>query len=115
MASKKIDINQDSIYEWICSIGYLLPATEIELFRFEMLHLTDSILVNEEAIDPFAILNGKWKRSELSICKVELPQEEQEILRMAARKHQGLPQDIMNQIKRNQQENNGTDNSKDQK
>ena len=71
-----------------------------------------SIQVNEEAIDPFAILNGKWKRSELSISRVELPNKE-EALRMAARKHQQLPQDIIDQIKRNQKDRDGANDSKD--
>ena len=103
MANKSIDINKDNIYEWLCSIGYLLPRNEIELERLDKLHPLGSVVVNESAIDPFAIINGSRKQKTLSISNIDLPADEQEQLRMAARKHAGLPQEIIDQIKQNQQ------------
>lgn len=103
MAIKVININNDNIYEWLCSTGFLLPRTETELDRLEKLYPPDSINVNESSIDPFAIINGTRQRNIFSISNVELISDEQEQLRMAARKHMGLPQEIIEQIKRNQQ------------
>lgn len=103
MATKSININKDNIYEWICSTGYLLPQIEIELDRLEKLYPVGSIVVNESAIDPFVIINGTRQRKALSISNLELASDEQEQLRMAARKHTDLPQEIIDQIKRNQQ------------
>lgn len=108
MPKYKVEINDENIYEWLCSVGYLLPSNERELERFEKLHPLNEIKINETSIDPLAIVNGTRIRKTLSISIVEGAGEEQQELRMAARKQQGLPQDILDLIKKNQedQENN---------
>ncbi|HEX5152801.1 MAG TPA: hypothetical protein VFW07_15225 [Parafilimonas sp.] len=113
MATKVINISKDNVYQWLCSTGYLLPRTEVELDRLEKLYPSGSTIVNESAIDPFAIINGTRQKRTLSISDVELLFDEQEQLKMAARKHTGLPEGIIKQIKRNQQQadNGSTDNS----
>lgn len=104
MANNQTLLSEENIYSWICSTGYLLPGNEQELARFERLHPPGSRKVNSDAIDPFAILNGTRKRKELSIHQATivnmLPDNE---LRMAARKHDDLPTDIHEQIKKNQE------------
>ncbi|WP_300601906.1 hypothetical protein [Niabella sp.] len=103
MAVKSIKIDGGNIYEWLCSIGYLLPRTDLELDRFEKLNPPGSISVDENAIDPFAIINGTRQRMELSISQVELKSDEQAELRMAARKNSDLPADVLEQIRKNQE------------
>jgi hypothetical protein len=109
MAKNSININEQNLYEWLCSVGYLLPSNEQELVRFEALHLVDEIVVNEESVDPFAIINGTRQRQPLSFTFQLLDEKMQEELRMAARHHQNLPQDIIDCIKRNQQSNDHPD------
>jgi hypothetical protein len=111
MATKSIKIDDENIYEWLCSTGFLLPSNEVELSRFERLYPVGTYTINETAIDPLAIINGTRQRKNLSVQTVVLASEEQELLRMAARKHEQMPQEIIDQIKRNQQrkDDRGTD------
>lgn len=111
MAKSKIDISEENLYGWICSVGYLLPSNEQELIRFEALYPAEQIKVREENIDPFAIINGTRKRKELSFAVQALDEDEQQQLRMAARKHQDIPQDIIDRIKRNQRPDDQPDRS----
>jgi hypothetical protein len=104
MASKIAPLTQENIYEWICSTGYLLPTNEKELARFEKLHAANDVVVNPDAIDPMAIITGTRKEQPLSISVLSLSTDDVEELRMAARKHSGLPPDIEQQIRKNQQE-----------
>jgi hypothetical protein len=103
MASKIAPLTQENIYEWICSTGYLLPTNEKELARFERLHAANEVIVNPEAIDPLAIIRGTRKAQKLSLNNPSLSGSDVEELRMAARKHGGLPPDIEEQIRKNQQ------------
>jgi len=103
MASKKAPLTPENIYEWICSTGYLLPTNEKELVRFERLHSADEVVVNPDAIDPLAIIRGTRKAQRLSASNPSLQVKYVEELRMAARKHGGLPPDIEEQIRKNQQ------------
>lgn len=104
MASRIVPLTQENIYEWICSTGYLLPTNEKELARFEKLHAANDVVVNPDAIDPMAIIMGTRKEQPLSISMLSVSADEVEELRMAARKHSGLPPDIEQQIRKNQQE-----------
>ncbi len=114
MQKNNVDITGENLYEWFCSVGYMLPSTEQELLRFEALHPPQSIKVNEESIDPFAIINGTRVRKELSFTKQPVDNEEQVELRMAARKQQGLSSEIMNRIRKNQENNDKSDRPENQ-
>lgn len=104
MASN-IKISHENIYGWICSTGHLLPSNDLELQRFEKLYPNGSVAVNEEAIDPFAIINKTRVRNPLSISIHTIAIDRQDELRLAARKHANLPEDILDQIRKNQQKN----------
>ena len=101
--ANSIKINEENIYEWLCSTGYLLPCNEVELQRFEKLHPVGSLVVNETSIDPFAIINKTRQKRSLSISQQTFILQEQEQLRMAARKNSNLPGDVLDQIRKNQQ------------
>ena len=102
MASKRININNDNIYEWLCSTGFLLPRNEVELTRFERLFPDKEINVNEGTIDPMAIIKGDRNRKSLNQNGDNKDiSDGMESLRMAARKHQGLPDHILDKIKKN--------------
>jgi len=109
MEKNSINITEENIYEWLCSVGYLLPSTEQELSRFEALCPPRTIKVNEESIDPFAIINGTRKRKALSFTAQSIDEQERTELRMAARKQQGLSSSIMDRIKKNQEKNDQSD------
>lgn len=103
MANKIAPLTQENIYEWICSTGYMLPTNEKELARFEKLHAEDEVVVNPDAIDPMAIIRGTRRVQKLSISYPSMAESDMDELRMAARKHGGLPADIEEQIRKNQQ------------
>jgi hypothetical protein len=108
MAKNSLYITEDNMYEWLCSTGYLLPGSEAELARFELLSPPGSIIVNESAIDPFAIINGTRLRKPLSINAPTIATNmDVEELRMAARKFGNLPEDLLGQLKSNQEKKSG--------
>lgn len=102
MANKSVMFTEDNFYEWLCSTGHLLPKNERELARFEQLFPNGSIKVNEKAIDPFGIISGLSNDDQLSVNKVSSRLGESNELRLAARKYDGLPPEILEKIKRNQ-------------
>jgi hypothetical protein len=103
MANKSVVLTEDNFYEWLCSTGHLLPRNERELARFEQLFPSGSIQVNDKAIDPYGIISGVSNDDQLSITKVSSGLGEFNELRLAARKYDGLPPEILKKIKRNQQ------------
>jgi hypothetical protein len=111
MARSRVHIDNENVYEWICSTGYLLPATELELARFELLYPMGKISVNAAAVDPFAIINGTRKKKELSLGQIALDEQEQSELRMAARCHGQVPGHIMDRVKKNQQKDDTSNRS----
>ncbi len=114
MANKIININNDNLYEWLCSTGFLLPRNEVELVRFEQLFPDDEVKVNENAVDPIAIVKGDYKRRSLSQNGIGKDiSDDIEQLRMAARKQQGLPDHILDKIKKNQKANGKSDKSEE--
>jgi hypothetical protein len=114
MAKKDIKIDESNFYEWLCSTGYLLPKNEIELERFERLFPESQIPVNENAIDPFAIIEATRKPNQtIQIKWGDDSAGQLDQLRMAARKHQALPEYILQKIMKNQTKGNGeADNAK---
>ena len=113
MAKNKVHIDEENIYEWLCSTGFLLPSTELELARFELLFPAEQIKVNAAAVDPFAIINGTREKKELSWTKMNPDEKEQGELRMAARGQAELPAHILARIKKNQQKNDPSNRSED--
>jgi len=103
MAKNKLSIQEANLYEWISSTGYLLPSSELELARFELLHPSDKIVVDASKIDPFAIIDGTRKQREFSFAEMKVDPQEQQELRMAARRQGDIPDGIILRIKKNQQ------------
>jgi hypothetical protein len=113
MPDKKSILNTENLEEWMHSTGYLLPATSLELARFELLHKDLSHSVDYSTVDPFAIINGTWKMRHIVSEDLEDLSGTIDGLRMAARKHLDLPEDIIRRIKNNHLKNNGSDSSDD--
>lgn len=109
MAKSELPITDVNLDEWLCSTGFLLPTNDLELERFDALYPADQIKVREESIDPFAIINGTWKKKEISFVSNTIDETEQQQLRMAARQNQDIPQNIMEQIKKNQKTDDQSD------
>jgi len=112
MGNKIINLVEENFYEWLCSTGHLLPRNERELKRFEKLYPVGSIDINENAIDPLSIILGTRIEKRLSINQSFIVSSEPQELKMAARKFDGLPSDILDQIKRNQKNNKDDINDK---
>lgn len=113
MTKNNLHLDNESHYEWLCSTGYLLPSTEQELARFELLYLRERIKVNVDAVDPFAIITGTRKKKELSWSLPAGDEQEQAELRMAARRLGETPAHILARIKKNQQKDDTTDRPED--
>lgn len=109
MTKGKVYIDNQNVYEWMCSTGYLLPSTELELARFEILYPQEQINVNPNAVDPFAIINGTRERKEYSWGQIGIDEQEQGELRMAARCQGEIPIHVMDKIKKNQKKDGTSD------
>lgn len=111
MAKIESNITESNLMEWLHSVGYLLPRNEIELMRFEKLHKEVTRSVKDESVDPYAILNGTWQPHAIESLQNFTLTEDINELRMAARKSDGIPNHILDKIKKNQNKNGGSDNS----
>lgn len=111
MPKIKIDINEDNITEWVHSIGYFLPRNDKEDTRFEKIHSEISYNLDVNAVDPFALLSGSWQPRFIILLDNSELEAEVSQLRMAARKHENLPDEIINKIKKNQKDHDSSDNT----
>jgi hypothetical protein len=102
-------LTTENLNEWMHSTGYLLPRTPLELARFELLHKGLSHSVDYKKIDPLAIISGDWKMRHIISEDSEDVSGTIDELRMAARKHSALPDDIIRKIKNNHLKKNGSD------
>jgi hypothetical protein len=100
-------ITEDNINEWLSSLGYLFPRNKIELARFEKLFSDYEYELNENCVDPYSIVNGNFKPREIKFNDSENNDTD---FRMAARNLEGLPQHIIDKVKKNQ---NGLDSKKE--
>lgn len=109
-----IDLNEENFTEWLNSVGYFLPTSEIEFERFELLHPTVLRSLSDDLVDPFAIINGTWKPkiNTLRFSQVEGPDNYEEI-RLAARNHSEISPEIIAKMKKNQSKNASENNNKD--
>lgn len=111
MPKININITEDNITEWVHSTGYFLPRNDKEDTRFETLHADISYNLNINAVNPIAILNGSWKPSFIiQLANDELEQEVTQ-LRMAARKHEDIPDEIFKKMIKNQNDNDSPNNT----
>jgi hypothetical protein len=114
MAQNKKDINSGNFNEWLRSTGFLLPANELELKRFEKLHSTFDYELDGSVIDPTSIINGLKSRP--------LPKQiddhqvsEFNNFKMVARNGSDLPPHILAKMKQNQDKNKNDNGSKEEK
>ena len=112
MAKINVEIRESSVIEWIHSVGYFLPRTELEMNRFERLHTPVQRTVKDEQVDPMAILNGSWQPRPIKPLEDDTLTEDIDELRMAARKSQGLPDHIIDKIRANNKKHGDSDNAK---
>lgn len=115
MTDKKSILTAENLEEWMHSTGYLLPRTNLELARFELLNNEVTHSVDYNTVDPLAIISGTWK---MRFSYSEQPEDLSgriDGLRMAARKHTDLPDNITRKIKNNHRKNDGNDSSDSKK
>jgi hypothetical protein len=86
---------------WLGSTGFLFPSNELELYRFNKLYEDYDFKLDNESIDPFAIIKGTFHREPKVITMFENDVDEEiESLRMVARKgNQNLPQHIIDKMR----------------
>lgn len=95
-------ITEESFLEWLASTGNLFPSNKLELSRFEKLYSDYKYVLDENCVDPFAIIDGTFKPKKINL-KLESESAERNI-RMAARNLEKFPEHILQKIKRNQNE-----------
>jgi hypothetical protein len=114
MAQNKKDINTDNFNEWLRSTGFLLPANELELRRFEKLHCTFDHELNGSVIDPTSIFNGtKPKPLPKHIDGHQV--DEFSNFKMVARNGSNLPPHILAKMQQNQDKNKNDNGPKEKK
>lgn len=114
MAQKNNIFNRpEKVIEWLCSTGYLFPSNEIELNRFNKLF--SDVEIKESTVSIERILSGNVRSfPESDIFKTEVEQQVIKDFKMVARKGlEGLPDHIIEKMRRNQNKNDG-DSSKEE-
>lgn len=100
---KKIELIKTSqLDSWLSSTGFLYPSNEVELDRFNKLYEDYDYKLDNESIDPIAIINNTFHREPKVITMFEEDVDgEVETLRMVARKgKEGLPKHIIDKMRR---------------
>jgi hypothetical protein len=102
-------ITPNNITAWMASTGFIFPRTTSELRRFEKLY-ADIVIPESELLDPEVILGIKTGKV-ISLDKPVQKPAATAPLKMAARKgERDIPQNILDKIKKNQQQTKGDDN-----
>lgn len=104
MGKNRIDINAENLNEWLAPLGYLFPKNSWELEQFEILHGKYDYKLINNPIDVDAIIEGRIQSK--AIEQIPLFEEEEnsfQQLRMAARKGEAVPKEILEKMKRNQE------------
>lgn len=104
MGKNRIEMNAENLNEWLAPLGYLFPKNSWELRQFEILYGKYDHKHINKPIDVDAIIEGRLQSK--AIEQIPLPEEEEnsfQQLRMAARKGETLPEDILEKMKRNQE------------
>jgi hypothetical protein len=104
MGKNSIEMNAENLNEWLAPLGYLFPKNSWELKQFEILHGSYDYKLNDKSIDVDAIIEGRFQSK--AIVQIPLLEEEENTiqeLRMAARKGEAVPEEILEKMKRNQE------------
>ena len=104
MGKNRIEMNAENLTEWLAPLGYLFPKNSWELRQFEILHGNYDYKLIDKSIDVDAITEGRVQSK--SIGQIPLLEEEEnsfQQLRMAARKGEAVPEEILEKMKRNQE------------
>lgn len=104
MKKNRIEINAENVIEWLAPLGYLFPKNSWELGQFEIIYGNYDYKIIDRPVDVDAIIEGRVQSK--AIQHIPLLEEEEnsfEQLRMAARKGEAVPKEILEKMKRNQQ------------
>lgn len=97
-------IDESNLDDWLCSLGYLYPVSDIQLERFEKCFDKMPPKLENAKIDAVAIINGTYMRKSkvVNLISDNFKQEIEE-LRMVARKgSKNLPDEVIEKMKNNQ-------------
>lgn len=111
MAQNKRNINPENVTNWLCSTGFLFPRNESELARFDKVFGEEDMGLTGKEIDPLMIIADNKIETVIKKFPTGLDVNQVSGLRMAARNGKGMPQHILDKIKKNQ-EKPGSDASK---
>lgn len=94
-------IDNSNLNDWLSSLGFLCPITDLHLDRFDKQYGDYPYKLSNASIDAKAIIDGtyKTKTKVINIKSVEFDNNISQ-LKMVARKGQsGLSQDIINKMR----------------
>lgn len=100
---KKIELIEiTQLDNWLGSTGFLYPRTEIELDRFNKLFEEFDFQLDNQSINPLAIINNTFYNESKTISMIENDiNDEIENLRMVARKgDRNLPQHVIDKMRK---------------
>jgi hypothetical protein len=110
MAQNKNHITPENITEWLASTGFLLPRNEVELARFDKLFAEDNLELTGKEIDPEKILRGELDIPIIKHLPVLKPEDLNEY-KLVARNGKQLSKNILDKIKKNQNNSKRDDTS----
>jgi len=100
MPKIKLNITEDNINELLCSLGYLYPSNEKELSRFNKLYADYECKINKSLdIDKIIAIDFEDNKKTTKFHSIN---NNSILTRMAARKGNNIPEDIIKKIKDNQ-------------
>lgn len=94
------NISNDNLDEWLGSVGYLFPNTELEKERFDKLYEEYDFKLSNVKIDIESIINGSYVCKSAVTPIIQIDTNEINELKMVARNGEGqIPDDIISKMK----------------
>lgn len=104
------NICNDNLDEWLCSVGFLFPSTELEKERFDKLYEEYDFKLSNVKIDIEAIMNDSYVCKSTVTKIIQIDEDEINELKMVARNGVGqVPDDIIAKMKAKHRKKNDDD------
>jgi|GEM_PF-1155260 len=108
--SNSLIITNENFNEWLGSVGYLFPTTEIEKNRFDKLFEDYEYKLSQRTIDVGSIMSGTYTCESYSARIIEIDNHSIDELKMVARNGDAqVPDDIISRMKAKHRKKNDDD------
>jgi hypothetical protein len=109
MASNNHIMTIETIDEWLCSTGYLVPENELQLDRLNKLYLDFKFKLTDVSIDVQSIIDGTLSchfTKTVNFTNTDIENEINQLQMVARKGHENISKEIIKKMIDKHQKNN---------